>query len=84
MINRCTVAPCYDPLQERLRPIRFDIEDPSHFGKTLSYFIHVAVAQGRPLDARADGPYHRIIDAGEPTGIVPEIGADWSRQTEYH
>ncbi|KAG1772602.1 hypothetical protein EV702DRAFT_619530 [Suillus placidus] len=83
MISRYPVAPCYDPSREQLRPIRFDMEDPSHFRKTLSYFIHMAVAQGRPLDARADGPYHRIIDAGDPTGIVPEIGADWSRQMEY-
>lgn len=54
------------------------------------YFIHVAVAQSHSLDVRAinDSPYHRIIDAGDPTGIVPdsisanlrlpEIGADWS------
>ncbi|KAG1889825.1 hypothetical protein F4604DRAFT_2003460 [Suillus subluteus] len=83
MISRYPVAPCYEPSQEQLRPIRFDMEDPSHFRKTLSYFIHMAVAQGRPLDARADGPYHCIIDAGDPTGIVPEIGADWSRRVEY-
>ncbi|KAG2039676.1 hypothetical protein BDR03DRAFT_950823 [Suillus americanus] len=83
MISRYPVAPYYDPSQEQLRPIRFDMEDPNHFRKTLSYFIHMAVAQGRPLDARADGPYHRIIDAGHPTGVVPEIGAGWSRQVEY-
>ncbi|KAG1812240.1 uncharacterized protein BJ212DRAFT_1372520, partial [Suillus subaureus] len=62
MISHYPVAPCYDPSQEQLQPIRYDMEDPSHFRKTLSYFIHMAVAQGRPLDARVDGPYHRIID----------------------
>ncbi|KAG1753341.1 hypothetical protein EDB19DRAFT_1668681 [Suillus lakei] len=83
MISHYPLAPCYDPSQERLRPIRFDMEDPSHFQKTLSYFINMAVAQGRPLDARADGPYRRIVNAGDPTGIVPEIGADWSQQVVY-
>lgn len=80
MITRYPIAPCYDPSQGQLRPIRFDMEDPSHFRKTLSYFIHMAVAQGRPLDARADGPYHRIVDAGDPTGIVPDVGTDWAQQ----
>lgn len=80
MINRYPVAPCYDPSQEQLQPICFDMENPSHFRKSLSYFIHMAVAQGRPLNARANGLYHRIINAGDPTGIVPEIGADWSQQ----
>ncbi|KAG0703254.1 hypothetical protein DFH29DRAFT_998708 [Suillus ampliporus] len=83
-INRYPVAPLYsDRLPEHFRPIRFDMEDPRQFHKTLSYFIHIAVAQGRPLDARADGPYRRIIEAGDPAGIVPEIGTDWSSQLEY-
>ncbi|KAG2364071.1 hypothetical protein BDR07DRAFT_1459972 [Suillus spraguei] len=84
MITRYPIAPCYYPSQGQLRPIQFDMEDPSHFRKTLSYFIHMAVAQGRPLDARADGRYHRIVDAGDPTGIVPNVGADWSQQAECY
>ncbi|KAG0696060.1 hypothetical protein DFH29DRAFT_1072253 [Suillus ampliporus] len=80
-INRYPVAPLYsERLPEHFRPIRFDMEDPRQFQKTLGYFIQIAVAQGRPLDARADGPYRRIIEAGDPAGIVPEIGSDWSRQ----
>ncbi|KAG1735113.1 uncharacterized protein EDB91DRAFT_569572 [Suillus paluster] len=83
MINRCPVAPLSsERTPEHLRPIRFDMENPDHFQKTLSYFIHIAVAQGRPLDARAYGPYRRIVEAGDPTGIVPEVGTDWARQME--
>jgi hypothetical protein len=83
MINRYPVAPLNphnDRFPEHLRPIRFDMNDQRQFQKTLSYWIHTAIAQGRPLDARADGPYHRIVDAGDPSGIVPEVGSDWSRQ----
>ncbi|KAG2139044.1 hypothetical protein DEU56DRAFT_980435 [Suillus clintonianus] len=84
MITGYPVAPCYDEHSSKhLQPIRFNMENPDHLQKTLSHFIHTAVAQGRPLDARAHGRYHRIIDAGNPTGIVPEVGADWSRQVVY-
>ncbi|KAG2101364.1 uncharacterized protein F5147DRAFT_839046 [Suillus discolor] len=79
MINNYPKAPRDDPSQE---PILFDMEDPSDFRKTLSYFIYLALAQGCPLDARADGFYHRIINAGDPTGVAPEVGADWSQQVE--
>ncbi|KAG1757024.1 hypothetical protein EDB19DRAFT_1900582 [Suillus lakei] len=81
MINRYPIAPlCNERCPEHLRPLRFNMEDPLHFERTLGFYINMALAQGRPLDARADGHYHRIIDAGVPTGIVPETGSDWSRQ----
>ncbi|OJA09184.1 hypothetical protein AZE42_00672 [Rhizopogon vesiculosus] len=84
MINRYPVAPLHsERLPEHLRPIRFDMNDQRQFQKTLSYWIHIAIAQGRPLDARADFAYRRILEAGNPSGIVPEVGSDWSQQMEY-
>ncbi|KAG1731381.1 hypothetical protein EDB19DRAFT_1334886 [Suillus lakei] len=81
MINRYPIAPlCSERCPEHLRPLRFNMEDPRHFEQTLGFYINMALAQGRPLDARADGLYRRILDAGAPTGIVPETGIDWSRQ----
>jgi len=84
MIDRFPVAPLHtERVPEHLRPIRFDMNELAQFQKTLSYWIHIAVAQGRPLDARAAGPYRRIIEAGDPSGIVPEVGADWSQRVRY-
>jgi hypothetical protein len=84
MINSYPVAPYYDKrLPRHLHPLRFDMNDQQQFAKTISYWIHLAVAQGLPLDARADGAYHRIVEAGDPSGIVPQVGSDWSQQGEY-
>ncbi|KAG1746197.1 hypothetical protein EDB19DRAFT_383933 [Suillus lakei] len=80
-INRFPIAPpCNERCPKHLRPVYFDMGLPCHVEQTLGPYIRKALAHGRPLDARADGDYHRIIDARVPAGIVPETGSDWSRQ----
>lgn len=80
MINEYPVAPlCTERTPEHLRPVRFDMVDPRHFQKTFRESIETAIAQGRPLDARAGGPYRRIIDAADLLGLILETGRDRSR-----
>jgi hypothetical protein len=84
MVNRYPLSPvCNERCPEHMRPMHFDMDEPRCLEKTLRWYIHMALAQGRPLDARAGGRYHRIVDAGDPMGIVPETGADWSKQGGY-
>jgi hypothetical protein len=54
----------------------FDMDEPGCLEKTLQWYIHMALAERRPLDARAGGRYHRIVDKNN-MGIDPETGADW-------
>ncbi|KAG1777503.1 hypothetical protein EV702DRAFT_264324 [Suillus placidus] len=84
MINQYPIAPlCSERTPEHLRPIRFDMVDPRYFQKTFRETIAMAVAQGRPLDARAGGLFRRIIDMDDIIGIVPETGGDRSRQVAH-
>ncbi|KAG1767054.1 hypothetical protein EV702DRAFT_1148184 [Suillus placidus] len=78
MINRYPLAPVRsERCPEHMRPMHFDMDEPRCLEKTLQWYIHMALAQGRPLDVRAGGRYHRIVDTSDPMGIVPETGADW-------
>jgi hypothetical protein len=84
MINRYPLSPvCNERCPEHMRPMHFDMDEPRCLEKTLRWYIHTALAQGRPLDARAGGRYHRIVEASDPMGIVPETGEDWSKQGGY-
>ncbi|KAG1807675.1 uncharacterized protein BJ212DRAFT_1303385 [Suillus subaureus] len=84
MINQYPIAPlCSERTPEYLRPIRFDMVDPRYFQKTFREYVEMAVAQGRPLDARVGGPYRRIIDTVDLIGIIPETGSGWSRQVVH-
>ncbi|KAG2339753.1 hypothetical protein BDR05DRAFT_967598 [Suillus weaverae] len=84
MINQYPIAPlCSERTPEHMRPIRFDMVDPRYFQKTFRENIVMAVAQGRPLDARAGGPFRRIIDIVDLIGIDPETGGDRSRQVAH-
>ncbi|KAG2132451.1 uncharacterized protein EDB93DRAFT_906791 [Suillus bovinus] len=61
MINQYPIAPlCTERTPEHLRPIRFDMVDQCYV-KAFRENIEMAVAQGRPLDVRAGGPYRRIV-----------------------
>ncbi|KAG2127989.1 hypothetical protein DEU56DRAFT_819808 [Suillus clintonianus] len=74
MINTYPVAPlCSERTPAHLRPIRFDMDDP-HQMKPFGYFVRVAMTNGCPLDARADGSYRRIINAVDPNRHHSE---DW-------
>ncbi|KAG2037475.1 hypothetical protein BDR03DRAFT_1010739 [Suillus americanus] len=85
MINRYPLTPVRSQrCSEHMRPIHFDMDEPQGLEKTLQWYIHLALAQGRPLDVRAGGRYRRIVDASDPMGIVPETGADWSQQGASH
>ncbi|KAG1809381.1 uncharacterized protein BJ212DRAFT_1379700 [Suillus subaureus] len=85
MINRYPLAPVRSQrCPEHMRPIHFDMDESHGLEKTLQWYIHLALAQGRPLDVRAGGRYRRIVDASDPMGIVPETGADWSQQGANH
>ncbi|KAG1866678.1 hypothetical protein F4604DRAFT_1778254 [Suillus subluteus] len=84
MINQYPIAPlCSDRTPEHLRPIRFDMVDPRYFQKTFREYVEMAVAQGRPLDARVGGAYRRIIDTVDLLGIVLETGSGRSRQVAH-
>ncbi|KAG1847885.1 hypothetical protein F4604DRAFT_1813616 [Suillus subluteus] len=84
MINQYPIAPlCSDRTPEHLRPIRFDMVDPRYFQKTFREYVEMAVAQGRPLDARVGGAYRRIIDTVDLLGIVMETGSGRSRQVAH-
>ncbi|KIK45097.1 hypothetical protein CY34DRAFT_10591 [Suillus luteus UH-Slu-Lm8-n1] len=79
-INEYPVAPlCTERTPAQLRPIRFDMDDSRYFQKTFRESVEAAIAQGRPLDARAGGPYRRIIDVTDILGIVLETGRNRSR-----
>ncbi|KAG2750331.1 hypothetical protein P692DRAFT_20729881 [Suillus brevipes Sb2] len=80
MINEFPVAPlCTERTPAQLRPIRFDMVDSRDFQKTFRESLETAIAQGRPLDARAGGPYRRIIDVTDILDIVLETGRNRSR-----
>lgn len=84
MIDLHPLAPvCNERCPEHMRPMHFDMDDPRCLEKTLRWYIQMALAQGRPLDVRAGGRYHPIVDVSDPMGIVPETGADWSKQGGY-
>ncbi|KAG1771729.1 hypothetical protein EDD22DRAFT_520731 [Suillus occidentalis] len=84
MINLHPLAPVRNErCPEHMRPMHFDMDDPRCLEKTLRWYIQMALAQGRPLDACAGGRYRRIVDPNHPMGIVPETGADWSNQGGY-
>lgn len=75
MINEYPIAPlCSERIPEHLRPIRFDMANLRDFQKTFREHIERAVAQCRPLDARAGGPYCRIIDVVDIMGTILETG----------
>ncbi|KAG1746194.1 hypothetical protein EDB19DRAFT_1691053 [Suillus lakei] len=73
IVNRCPIAP---PLDEccplHLRPFRFNVDDLYHVHWTLDSYLRQSFAHGRPLDAWADGHYHRIVDEVVLAGIVRE------------
>lgn len=80
MINEYPVAPlCTERTPVHLRPIRFDMVDSRYFQNTFRESVETAIAQGRPLDARAGGPYRRIIDVADLLGIILETGRNRSR-----
>ncbi|KAG1836320.1 hypothetical protein DFJ58DRAFT_749831 [Suillus subalutaceus] len=58
MINRYPLAPVRSQhCPEHMRPIHFDMDESQGLEKTLQWYIHLALAQGRPLDVRAGGRY---------------------------
>ncbi|KAF8844734.1 hypothetical protein BDN67DRAFT_674715 [Paxillus ammoniavirescens] len=62
-----------------LRPIYFDMRNRRCLDVGLNHHLQLATGTGRPLDARYyEGGYHRLLEAGIPQGIVPEVGAEWS------
>ncbi|KAG1762719.1 hypothetical protein EDD22DRAFT_546639 [Suillus occidentalis] len=76
MINRYPLAPASSARCPRnMRPMYFDMDEPGCLEKTIQLYIHMALAERRPLDARAGGRYHRIVDFCH-MGIDPETGAD--------
>ncbi|KAG1893853.1 uncharacterized protein F5891DRAFT_743313 [Suillus fuscotomentosus] len=76
MINGYPLTPVRSAsCPEHTRPIYFDIDEPYCLEKTLRWYIHMALAERRPLDARAGGRYHRIVDASN-MGIAPETEND--------
>ncbi|KAH7888816.1 hypothetical protein F5I97DRAFT_753051 [Phlebopus sp. FC_14] len=70
--------PVVDNLPFNLRPIYFDMQNPRCDKLGLNYHLHLAIGSGRPLDARYDGEYHRLLEPDLPKGIVPEVGQKWS------
>jgi hypothetical protein len=70
-------------VEKQLKDRKIMYYEPRCLEKTLRWYIHTALAQGRPLDARVGGRYRRIVEAGDPMDIVPETGEDWSKQGGY-
>ncbi|KAI6125797.1 hypothetical protein EV401DRAFT_1066206 [Pisolithus croceorrhizus] len=70
--------PTYEDMPYHLRPVRFDMRNSKCVQVGLDYHAQLASGTGRPLDARYDGPYHRLLDPGFPQGLVPEVGSNWS------
>lgn len=63
MINRYPLAPAPSArCPANMSPIYFDMDVPGCLEKTIQLYIHMALAERRPLDARAGGRYHRIVD----------------------
>lgn len=63
MINRYPLTPVPSARSPgNTRPMFFDIDEPRCLEKTIQWYIHMALAERRPLDARAGGRYHRIVD----------------------
>jgi hypothetical protein len=60
-------------VEKQLKDRKIMYYEPRCLEKTLRWYIHTALGQGRPLDARA----------GDSMGIVPETGEDWSKQGVY-
>ncbi|KAG2336458.1 hypothetical protein BDR05DRAFT_1005839 [Suillus weaverae] len=80
MINHYPLAPVSSKCcPEHMCPMYFDMDDLCCLEKTLHWYIHRALAEHHPLDARAGGRYRRIVDISN-TGIIPETGSDWSQQ----
>ncbi|KAG2358449.1 hypothetical protein BDR07DRAFT_1611893 [Suillus spraguei] len=84
LINQYPIAPlCSERTPEHLRPLRFDMVDSRYFQKIFREYIEMAIAQGRPLDARAGGPYRRIIDVVDLMGTILETGSYRPRQVAH-
>ncbi|KAG2032585.1 hypothetical protein BDR03DRAFT_969785 [Suillus americanus] len=63
MINRYPLAPvCSKQCPEHMRPMYLDMDEPRPIEKTLQWYIHMSLAERRPLDVRAGGRYRRIVD----------------------
>lgn len=70
--------PIYEDMPCNLRPVRFDMRNSKCVEVGLDYHAQLAAGTGRPLDARYDGHYHRLLDESFPKGLVPEVGRNWS------
>ncbi|KAI6121598.1 hypothetical protein F5141DRAFT_1211255 [Pisolithus sp. B1] len=66
--------PTYEDMPYHLRPVRFDMRNSECVQVGLDYHAQLASGTGRPLDARYDGPYHRLLDPGFPQGLVRKWG----------
>jgi hypothetical protein len=63
MINSYPLAPVGDNrCPEHMRPMCFDMDDPRE-QNSIRWYIKLALHQGRSLDVRAGGRYHRVVDA---------------------
>ncbi|KAG1808371.1 uncharacterized protein BJ212DRAFT_652179 [Suillus subaureus] len=70
MINRYPLAPvCKERCPDHMRPMHLDMDEPHSPEKTIQWYIHMALAERRPLDVRAGGRYRRIVDVSN-MGIV--------------
>lgn len=79
-ISESPVAPpIYEDMPYNLRPVRFDMRNSKCVQVGLDYHAQLAAGTGRPLDARYDGQYHRLLDPSFPQGLVPEVGCNWSK-----
>ncbi|KAI6157687.1 hypothetical protein BKA82DRAFT_229913 [Pisolithus tinctorius] len=70
--------PAYEDSPYNLRPVRFDMQNFKCAKVGLDYHAQLAAGTGRPLDARYDGQYHRLLGPSLPRGLVPEVGSNWS------
>ncbi|KAG1832305.1 hypothetical protein DFJ58DRAFT_236942 [Suillus subalutaceus] len=63
MINRYPLAPvCSKHCPEHMRPMYLDMGEPRPVERTLQWYIHMSLAERRPLDVRAGGRYRRVVD----------------------
>ncbi|KAG1883306.1 hypothetical protein F4604DRAFT_284203 [Suillus subluteus] len=63
MINRYPLAPvCSKHCPEHMRPMYLDMDEPRPVEKKLQWYIHMSLAERRPLDVRAGGRYRRVVD----------------------
>ncbi|KAG2356169.1 hypothetical protein BDR07DRAFT_1613243 [Suillus spraguei] len=63
MINRYPLAPvCRERYPEHTRPIYLDMNERRSPQQTLQWYIRMAFSERRPLDVRAGGRYHRVVD----------------------